>query len=308
MGKNRIGIIIFSRHTDQSLSARNNTRFVEEIEDAGYEADIYFYDLFSVFYKKNYLEIYYDNKKFNPNKYKFFVAKYDLVNYQNINNTFIIQCLNRAGIKVYNNVEAAVLAKNKRDSLFLLAGKGLPIIPTGINFSPFFLDRHLKRNQGKKIVAKTNLGSLGYGVSVLDSPISFISFMEYIASLNPTVNILIQPYVEARGEDYRVFVVGNKVIAAMKRKASGIEFRANISKGGFGSKIKPDKKMADLAIAATKHIGLDFAGVDIVKTKNKMMIVEVNANPGLEIEKITDVNIVKAIINYLIKKNGYAKK
>ncbi|PIR05778.1 hypothetical protein COV56_00985 [Candidatus Kuenenbacteria bacterium CG11_big_fil_rev_8_21_14_0_20_37_9] len=147
-----------------------------------------------------------------------------------------------------------------------------------------------------------NSGSLGYKVSVFESHISFISFMEFMGGLVDSASILIQPFINAGHEDHRLIVVGDRVIAAMKRKARGIEFRSNISKGGIGIKFKPTKPMVDLAIRSTKILGLDYAGVDIIEEKEKMMIVEVNANPGLEIEKITGVNIVKEIIQYGIKK------
>jgi len=302
MTKKTIGLLAFSKHTDAPLRERINTRFIEEIEKAGYEGEILYYDLFSVFYKQKSLEIYYDNNKFISKKYLCVIPQYYFLNYQFANNAFIVTCLNQAGVKTFNPLEASQLAKNKRESLFLLAMKGLPIIPTGINFSQFFLDQHLKRNEGKKVVAKANLGSMGYGVSVLDSPISFISFMEFMGATNQPVNTLIQPFVEAQGEDYRVFVVGNKVVAVMKRKAKGIEFRANVSKGGSAQSIRPSKKMADLAVRASRLLGLEYAGVDIVRVKNKLMIVEVNTNPGLEIEKITGVNVVEKVIKHVIMK------
>jgi len=115
-----------------------------------------------------------------------------------------------------------------------------------------------------------------------------------VSSRPHAADLLIQPYIESNSTDYRIFVVGNKVAAAMKRKGSGIEFRSNVAKGGNGEKIEPTKEMKQMAIKATKILGLDYAGVDIIKDKNgKNMIVEVNSNPGLEIEKITDTKYSK---------------
>ncbi len=299
----KIGILIFAKHTSQPLRERTHSRFVEEIEANGYQAKIFYYDLFQVFFSTNKLEIYYQNKKFNPKIFLCFISQYYFLNGEFANNLFLVNALNKLGIKVFNSLTSAIKAKNKRESLFLLAQHGLPIIPTGINFSQFFLDQQLKHFGKSKIITKANIGSMGYGVTVLDSHISFISFMEYIGTKEQPVNILVQPFMDAKAEDYRIFVVGTKVVAAMKRKAKGVEFRPNVSKGGLGKPIKVTKKISDLALKATKVLGLDYAGVDIMQVKNKLMLIEVNSNPGLEIENITGINIVTKIVKHCIKKS-----
>jgi ribosomal protein S6--L-glutamate ligase len=297
----KIGILLFS--SEDSNENIRAMRLSEEIEKKGFAPEIFYCELFSVFFKQNKLEIYYNNKKFNPQQFLCFLPRYSLTNGELHSKFSIVNFLIKLGVKAYNSPEPAFLAKNKRDSLVMLALNGLPVIPTGINYSQFFLDEHLRRNKNNKIVAKANSGSLGYSVSLLDSHISFISFMEFIGSQNVyPANILIQPFIESNSRDYRLFVVGNRVVASMKRQAKGVEFRSNISKGGVGEKIKPSKEMESMAIKATKILGLDYAGVDIMKEKNKPMIVEVNSNPSLEIERITGINVVERIINHAIKK------
>lgn len=297
----KIGILIFSN--ENSIERIRAERFVQEIKNEKIIPEIFYGDLFSVFFKQNKLDIFYNNKKFNPREFLYFLPRYNLTNSELYNKFSIVNFLNKTGIRTFNSFESAFLAKNKRDSLVLLALNGLPIIPTGINYSQFFLDKQLEYNKNNKIVVKANSSSLGYSVSRLDSQISFISFMEFVAShgIN-SANILIEPFIESNNQDYRLIVVGNKVVAAMKRQAKGIEFRSNISKGGLGTKIKISKAMEVLAIKATKILNLDYAGVDIIKSKNKLMLVEVNSNPGLEIEKITNVNVVKEIVKHCIKK------
>ena len=302
--KSDVGLIIFSKKTDQLPIEKINLRILEEIKKQDLKPKIFYYDHFSVFFKKNKLEIFYDNNKINPKKFSFFITQYYFLNQEFSNNMFIVNCLNELGIKVFNSISSANKAKNKRDTLLKLSMNGLPIIPTSINFSGFFLDQHLKRNNNNKIVVKSNNGSMGYGVSVLDSHISFVSFMEFVTNKFQAVDILIQPFVESNNEDYRVFVVGNRIVAGMKRRANGIEFRANVSKGGLGIKFKVSKKMAGIAIRATKILGLDYAGVDIIKDKKgDLMIVEVNSNPGLKIENATGINIAGEIIKHCIKKS-----
>jgi len=297
--KNKIGVILFS-HEDSNEYQRA-LRFQQEIKQAGYIPELLYCDLFSVFYQQNKLEFCYNTKKFNLNQYKLFIPRYSLTNGNSFHRFSIARFLEQAGTIVMNRPEASALAKNKRDSLVKLAMAGLPIVPTGINYSQFFLDPHLKHNKKNRIIAKANSGSLGYKVSIFDSHISFISFMEFMAGIYDSSNILIQPYIESGSSDYRLIIVGNKLIAAMKRQAKGIEFRSNISKGGTGTKIKPSQKMINIAIKAKNILGLDYAGVDIIKSKNKLMILEVNSNPSLAIEQITDINVVKEIIKYGIK-------
>lgn len=299
---NKIGVLIFSKHTSDPLRERIHSRFIAEIKNIGCEAVPLYYDLFQTFYEQNKAEVYYDNKKLNVKEYLFFIGQYYFLNNEFSNNIFFVRVLEKLGAKVFNSVAAVSVAKSKRESTFALSQAGLPVIPTGINFSQFFLDEQLRRRQGQRIICKANIGSWGYGVTILDSAISFISFMEYIGIKEQPANILIQPYLDAASSDYRIFVVDGRVQAAMERRAEGIEFRPNINKGGHGQSIKPNKQLVDLAVKATKIIGLDYAGVDILKSDNKYYLVEVNSNPGLEIEKITGINVAEKIVQYCIKK------
>lgn len=301
MNKSKVGILVFISEDTTGKAREATDRFYEEIKLSGFGVDIFYSYLFSVYFEKNKLEIFYNQKKINLSKYKFFISRYTNSEYPRI---AVARFIEAQGYKVFNSPQAAFLTKNKRESLLKLSQAGLPITPTGINFSQYFLGPHLKRNKNNPIVIKRNYGSLGSNVSIFHSHISFISFMEFISSILKPSEILIQPYIEARAEDYRILVVGNKVVAGMKRKAQGIEFRANLAKGGSGEKINMTKKMADMAIKAAQVLGLDFAGVDLIKDKNgKLMLVEVNSNPGLEIENITGVNVVKEIVKHCVKKS-----
>lgn len=300
--KKKIGLLFFNAQSE-NLNNYVFKRFKEEAAKNNYELQPLPYYLFSIFYKQNELLIYFNNKKFKPTEYEYIIARYNITGRYNLYDSFsIARYLELTGLKIYNSPQAALLAKNKRDSLLKLAMHKLPVIPTGVNYSTFYLDNHLKRNLNKKFVVKANSGSLGYQVTLLESPISFISFMEFVGGTMEPANLLVQPYINSNSQDYRLIVVGRRVIAAMRRQGQGIEFRSNISKGGRGIKIKPTQKMTRLAVKAVKILGLDYAGVDIIKQKNKLMIVEVNANPGLKIEGVTNVNVVSKIIKYCIRK------
>ena len=301
--KKTIALLVFFKNMERSEREIVNDRFIEEIERAGYNSEILFYNLFSIFFKAGKVEVYYDNKRFKPQKYLCLIVQYYFLNNEFASNMFIVKVLNGLGVKTFNSLESVLLAKNKRETLYSLAKAGLPVIPSGVNFSQFFLDQQLKHFGNHKIVAKTNNGSMGYGVSILESQISFISFMEFVGNIYQPSNILIQPFIKSNNIDHRIFIVGGKVVATMKRQALGIEFRANVSKGGIGVAIKPDRKMAELAVKATKFLGLDYAGVDVIREKNKLMVVEVNSNPGFKIELAAKINVVRAIVKHCIKKS-----
>jgi ribosomal protein S6--L-glutamate ligase len=297
----KVGILLFSK-SDNEISDRAK-RFEEEALKNSLEPQIFYNELFSVFFKENDLEIFYENKKLNPKDYRFFIGVYTTHGPGNFDHFSLPRFLELYGIKIFNSPDPAFLAKNKRESLIKLALAKLPIVPTGINYSCFYLDEHLNRINNNKIIAKANSSSLGYGVSIFDSHISFISFMEFISSAKiPPSIILIQPFLDANSEDLRIFVVGDKVVATMKRKANGIDFRANLSKGGFGEPIKISQKIKNLSIKAAKILGLDYAGVDILFHHNKPYLLEVNPNPGFKIEEITQINIAGEIIKYCAKK------
>lgn len=134
---------------------------------------------------------------------------------------------------------------------------------------------------------------------------SLISIFEMIATQNiPASSLLFQKFIhEAGGKDIRLVVVGNKVVAAMKRSSQGIDFRSNLSGVGKGTSVeKLPVKVKKIAIKAIKTLGLDYGGVDILISKRDPLIIDVNSNPGFKIERVTGKNIGKEILKYIIKK------
>jgi ribosomal protein S6--L-glutamate ligase len=120
---------------------------------------------------------------------------------------------------------------------------------------------------------------------------------------NMNASILLQEYVEeSNGEDIRAIVVGNTVVAAMKRIGEKGDFRSNIHRGGTGELVALSEKEKRIALRATKYLSLPVAGVDMIRSKNGAMLIEVNASPGLQgVEAYTKVNIAEHIIKYLEK-------
>jgi ribosomal protein S6--L-glutamate ligase len=130
------------------------------------------------------------------------------------------------------------------------------------------------------------------------------------AFLGLKAHIMVQEYIEeAGGADIRCFVIGGKVIAAMKRQAAEGEFRSNLHRGGSASLIRITPEERKTAIAAAKAMGLSVAGVDLLRSKRGPLIMEVNSSPGLEgIEAATGKDIAGMIIDHIEKNAGKSRR
>jgi ribosomal protein S6--L-glutamate ligase len=114
-------------------------------------------------------------------------------------------------------------------------------------------------------------------------------------------NVLIQKFVaESKGRDIRAFVVGSRVVAAMRRVAQGQEFRSNVHRGGLTERVELDAAYSETAVRAAQIMGLRVAGVDMLESNDGPQIMEVNSSPGLEgIETCTQLDIAGAIMDYI---------
>jgi len=151
------------------------------------------------------------------------------------------------------------------------------------------------------IVIKLLEGTHGLGVIKADNFKIAESIME--AFFKTKQKVLIQEFIkESSGEDIRAFVVGEKVVAAMMRKAKPGEFRSNLHRGATSQKISLTEEEEQVALKAVKAMGLTIAGVDMLRSSRGPLIMEVNASPGLEgIENTTKVNVAREVIEYIEK-------
>ena len=149
------------------------------------------------------------------------------------------------------------------------------------------------------MIIKTLKGSQGIGVILAERPQSAVSILETLKDAN--VPVLLQDFVEeAKGTDIRCFVIGDKVVATMQRMGQDGEFRANFHRGGTAEKVKLTEEEKSIAIRATKALGLAVAGVDLIRSKEGLLVLEVNASPGLEmIEKTSGIDIALQMILFL---------
>ncbi len=219
----------------------------------------------------------------------------------------VVRQFEMMGVYCLNESIALSRARDKLRSLQLLARKGIGLPVTGFAHSTMYTEDLISLVGGPPLVVKLLEGTQGIGVVLAETKKASQSVIEAFRGLN--ANILVQEYIkESQGKDIRCFVVGNRVVASMLRTGKEGEFRSNLHRGGTGERVKITPEERSTAIRAAKIIGLNVAGVDILRSERGPVIVEVNASPGLEgIEKVSGRDIAAAIVIY-IEKNAKTGK
>ena len=189
--------------------------------------------------------------------------------------------------------------KLRQLQLLARAGVGLPV--TGYAHDIQDIDGIIESVGGAPLVVKLLQGTQGKGVVLAETRKAAESVIGAFRELD--ANILVQEFIkEAKGSDIRAFVVGNRVIAAMQRQAPPGEFRSNIHRGGVAEKIKLTPEERSTAVRSAKRIGLNVAGVDMMRSNHGPVVLEVNSSPGLEgIEEATGVDVAGKIIEFVEK-------
>lgn len=192
-------------------------------------------------------------------------------------------------------------SRDKLRSLQILSRERIGLPKTGFAHSTKMTKDLIKLVGGAPLVVKLLEGTQGEGVVLAETTKAAESVIDAFRKLN--ANFLVQEFIkEAAGCDIRCFVIGNKVVASMQRKAQEGEFRSNLHRGGSAKLISISKEEKELAIKAARAMGLNIAGVDLIRSKNGAKVLEVNSSPGLEgIEKATGKNIAKMIIEFTEK-------
>lgn len=202
--------------------------------------------------------------------------------------------------------ESILIAHNKFLTLLALHNAGIPIPASFLAYTRNAFEDVINKIE-YPVVVKLPYGSLGKGVMFAESKESIAPLLDTIESMNK--GILVEEFIGKPGEDIRAFVIGNEVIAAMRRKARKGERRANIGAGGKGRAISISKKLEDIAVSAAKVLGLGIAGVDIIESKEGPVVIEANVNVNFEeITRVTKHNIAKEMIEYLRQQSETAKK
>ncbi|WDE09694.1 30S ribosomal protein S6--L-glutamate ligase [Thalassomonas haliotis] len=203
------------------------------------------------------------------------------------------------------NVNESVAISRSRDklrSLQLLSRKGIGLPRTGFASKPDNIKDLIKNVGGAPVVVKLLEGTQGIGVVLADTAKAAESIIEAFMGLK--ANILVQEFIkEAGGADIRCLVVGDRVVAAMKRQGAEGEFRSNLHRGGTAEVIKLSRQERETAVNAAKAMGLNFCGVDLLRSQSGPMVMEVNSSPGLEgIETATGKDVAGMIFDFIEKK------
>jgi len=221
----------------------------------------------------------------------------------------VVRQLEMMNVICINGSTAITRARDKLRSLQLLSKKGIGLPITGFAHSLDEIKDLINMVGGPPLVIKFLEGTQGIGVILVETAKAARSMIE--AFLGLKVNILVQEYIrEAGGSDIRCFVVGKQVVAAMRRQAkSPEEFRSNLHRGGTANSVDITDEERVMAIRSARILGLQVAGVDIVRSNRGPLVIEVNASPGLEgIEKSTNIDVAGKIIDYVAQSISAGKK
>lgn len=213
--------------------------------------------------------------------------------------TAVVRQFQEMGVFCANTAHGISNSRDKLRSLQILSRHQI-----GIPRTTFVRDKKdvipaIKRVGGAPVVIKLIEGTQGIGVLLAESMNAAESIIELLQSQKQ--NVLVQKFVaESKGKDVRAFVVGDRVVAAMRRVAQGQEFRSNVHRGGIAEFVELDEEYTQTAVRAAQILGLQVAGVDMLEGKDGPQIMEVNSSPGLEgIEAATGLDIAGSVIDYI---------
>jgi ribosomal protein S6--L-glutamate ligase len=215
--------------------------------------------------------------------------------------TAVVRQFEMMGVFPSNESMSITRARDKLRCMQLLARAGIGLPVTGCANSTKDIEGLINIVGGTPLVVKLLEGTQGIGVILAENKPAAAAVIEAFRGLD--ANILVQEYIkEAGGADLRCFVVGGRVIASMKRQAPPGEFRSNLHRGGKAERVKLTPEERSTAVRAAKAMGLNVAGVDIIRSNHGPVVLEVNSSPGLEgIEGATGIDVAGRIIEFIEK-------
>ena len=211
----------------------------------------------------------------------------------------VVRQFEMADVFTLNSSDGISRSRDKLRSMQILSRAGVGLPTTSFAHSIQDVDGLLDVVGGTPVIIKLLEGTQGLGVVLAETKKAAESVIGAFHQLD--ANILVQEYIkEAGGSDIRAFVVGGKVVAAMRRQGAPGDFRSNLHRGGTAEVIKLSPSERSTAVRAAKAVGLAVAGVDLLQSDDGPMVLEVNSSPGLEgIEKASGVDIADLIIEYI---------
>ncbi|NLO79884.1 MAG: 30S ribosomal protein S6--L-glutamate ligase [Xanthomonadaceae bacterium] len=215
--------------------------------------------------------------------------------------TAVVRQFEMMGVFTLNESVAISRSRDKLRSLQLLSRKGIGLPVTAFGYSPDDTRDLIQLVGGAPLVIKLLEGTQGKGVVLAETDQAAESVIDAFRGLK--AYFLTQEFIaEAKGADIRCFVIGDRVVAAMKRQAKDGEFRSNLHRGGTAMAVKITPQERATAVRAARTMGLNVAGVDLMRSHHGPVVLEVNSSPGLEgIESATGKNIAGLIIEFIEK-------
>jgi ribosomal protein S6--L-glutamate ligase len=214
--------------------------------------------------------------------------------------TAVLRQFEQMGVFVVNSANAVSLSRDKLRSFQILSRHRVAFPKTAFVHDLDQVVPTIEHMGGPPVVIKLLQGTQGIGVILADTTNVAQSIIEVLQGA-ANQNVLIQEFIaESRGRDIRALVVGDRVVAAMRRTAAGDEFRSNIHRGGTASVVDLDESYQRTAVQAAQIMGLRVAGVDLLEGKDGPLIMEINSSPGLEgIETSTGVDVAGEIVSLI---------
>jgi ribosomal protein S6--L-glutamate ligase len=202
----------------------------------------------------------------------------------------VVRQFDLMGVPVLNTALAIARSRDKLRAMQLLTKRNIDVPVTVCARTPGSIER------GAPCIVKLQQGAQGIGTMIAETPQAVTSLLETLWAMGQ--DIILQQYIaEAKGRDLRAIVVGGRVIASMRRQAKAGEFRSNLHRGGLGVRAPLPDSYRRAAVAATRVMGLEVAGVDMLETREGPKILEINSSPGLEgIERASGIDVAMAVV------------
>lgn len=213
--------------------------------------------------------------------------------------TAVLRQFEMMGTYVLNESVAVARSRDKLRSLQLLSRKGIGLPPTVFAHHSSDPGELLALVGGPPVVIKLLEGTQGRGVVLGETRKAAESLIEAFSGLR--AEFLVQRFIgEARGEDIRCIVLGERVVAAMRRRGAEGDFRSNLHRGGIAEKVRITPAERAAAVDAARAMGLNFCGVDLLRAAGGPLVMEVNSSPGIEgVERASGIDVATLVIAYL---------
>ena len=213
--------------------------------------------------------------------------------------TAVVRQFEMMGVYAVNESVAIARSRDKLRSMQLLARRDIGLPVTGFAHTTDDIPDLIKMVGGAPLVVKLLEGTQGVGVVLCETRTAAESVIEAFFGID--VDIMVQEYIaEAGGADVRCFVIGDRVVAAMRRQAPPGEFRSNLHRGGSAETTRISPAERRTAVAAARAMGLNVAGVDLIRSNHGPLVLEVNSSPGIEgIEEASHVDVAALVIEFI---------